>query len=63
MDSHTGLSTQILNNPDLSQKLLDELVPIIYRELSAGLIIGDNAVNVRARLITSCTATPRHRRN
>ena len=30
MDSHTGLSTQILNNPDLSQKLLDELVPIIY---------------------------------
>ena len=29
------LSAQILNNPDLSQKLLDELVPIIYKGLKA----------------------------
>ena len=29
MDSHTDLSTQILNNSEISQKLLDELVPII----------------------------------
>jgi type I restriction enzyme R subunit len=33
MDSHTDLSTQVLNNPDLSQKLLAELVPIIYTAL------------------------------
>ena len=35
MDSSADLSAQILNNHDLSQKLLDELVPIIYRELKA----------------------------
>ena len=35
MDSHTDLSTQILNNPDLSQKLLAEFVPIIYSGLKA----------------------------
>ena len=35
MDSSADLSTQILNNPDLSQKLLDELVPIIYKGLKA----------------------------
>ena len=35
MDSSTDLSTQILNNPELSQKLLGELVPIIYKELKA----------------------------
>ena len=35
MDSSTDLSAQILNNPELSQKLLDELVPLIYRELKA----------------------------
>lgn len=29
------LSTQIINNTDLSQKLLAELVPIIYRGLKA----------------------------
>jgi len=35
MDSSADLSTQILNNPDLSQKLLAELVPIIYKGLKA----------------------------
>jgi type I restriction enzyme R subunit len=35
VDSHTDLSTQILNNPDLSQKLLAELVPITYSGLRA----------------------------
>jgi hypothetical protein len=33
MASSEDLSTQILNNPELSQKLLGELVPIIYRGL------------------------------
>jgi type I restriction enzyme R subunit len=33
MDSSADLSAQILNHPDLSQKLLAELVPIIYRGL------------------------------
>ena len=32
MDSSADLSAQILDNPDLPQKLLDELVPIIYRD-------------------------------
>jgi type I restriction enzyme R subunit len=35
MDSSADLSAQILNNQELSQKLLEELVPIIYRELKA----------------------------
>ena len=35
MDSSEDLSAQIMNNPDLSQKLLDELVPIIYKGLKA----------------------------
>ena len=35
MDSSADLSTQILNNPELSQKLLGELVPIIYKELKS----------------------------
>ena len=35
MDASEDLSAQILNNPDLSQKLLDELVPIIYKGLTA----------------------------
>jgi type I restriction enzyme, R subunit len=35
MDSSADLSAQILNNPELSQKLLGELVPLIYRELKA----------------------------
>jgi type I restriction enzyme, R subunit len=35
MDSSADLSAQILNNPELSQKLLGELVPIIYKELKA----------------------------
>ena len=35
MDSSADLSAQILNNPELSQKLLDELVPIIYKGLKA----------------------------
>lgn len=35
MNSNTDLSTQILNNPELSQKLLGELVPLIYGRLKA----------------------------
>ena len=35
LDASEDLSAQILNNPDLSQKLLDELVPIIYKGLKA----------------------------
>jgi type I restriction enzyme R subunit len=35
MDSSADLSTQILNNPDLSQKLLAALVPLIYERLKA----------------------------
>jgi type I restriction enzyme R subunit len=33
VDSHTDLSTQILNNSEISQKLLVELVTIVYRAL------------------------------
>ena len=33
MESHTDLSTQILNSPEIKQKLLGELVPIIYNSL------------------------------
>jgi type I restriction enzyme, R subunit len=33
MESHNNLSTQILNNPDIFQKMLAELVPIIYNEM------------------------------
>ena len=36
MDSSADLSTQILNNPELKQKLLGELVPLVYEELKAG---------------------------
>jgi len=35
MASSEDLSTQILNNPELSQKLLGELVPIIYQSLQS----------------------------
>jgi type I restriction enzyme, R subunit len=35
MDSSADLSAQILNNPELSQKLLGELVPIVYKALKA----------------------------
>ena len=35
MDSSADLSTQILNNPDIFQKLLSELIPIIYKDLAA----------------------------
>lgn len=35
MESHSDLSTQILNNPEISQKLMGELVPIIYKALKA----------------------------
>ena len=31
MDSSADLSTQILNNPDIFQKLLAELIPIVYK--------------------------------
>jgi type I restriction enzyme, R subunit len=31
MESDTDLSTQILNNSEIKQKLLGELVPIIYK--------------------------------
>ena len=33
MNSSADLSAQILNNPELKQKLLGELVALIYREL------------------------------
>jgi type I restriction enzyme R subunit len=33
MESHSDLSTQILNNSEISQKLMGELVPIIYKAL------------------------------
>ncbi|WP_231914413.1 hypothetical protein [Rhodococcus sp. LB1] len=36
MDSSADLSTQILNNRDLSQKLLGEILPSIYRRLNSG---------------------------
>ena len=35
MDASEGLSTQILNNSETSQKLLAGLVPIIYKGLKA----------------------------
>jgi type I restriction enzyme R subunit len=35
MDSSADLSTQILNNPDIFQKLLAELIPVIYKDLKA----------------------------
>lgn len=35
MESHTDLSTQILNNSEISQKLLGALVPILYQALKA----------------------------
>ncbi|MGO9154665.1 hypothetical protein [Mycobacterium sp.] len=35
MESHNDLSTQILNNPEISQKLMGELVPLIYKALQA----------------------------
>ncbi|MGO8937860.1 MAG: hypothetical protein ACLP3C_13360 [Mycobacterium sp.] len=35
MASHGDLSTQILNNPEISQKLMGELVPIVYQALKA----------------------------
>ncbi|MDT7764496.1 MAG: type restriction enzyme subunit, partial [Mycobacterium sp.] len=34
MESNTDLSTQILNSPEISQKLKGELVPIIYQALT-----------------------------
>jgi type I restriction enzyme, R subunit len=35
MESHGDLSTQILNNSENSQKLMGELVPLIYKALQA----------------------------
>jgi type I restriction enzyme R subunit len=35
MDSSTDMSAQILSNPELSQKLLGELMPLIYNKLKA----------------------------
>jgi type I restriction enzyme R subunit len=35
MDSSADLSTQILGNPDIFQKLLAELIPIVYKDLAA----------------------------
>jgi len=34
MESSADLSTQILNNPDIFQKLLAELIPIVYKDLA-----------------------------
>jgi type I restriction enzyme R subunit len=33
MASSEDLSTQILNNPELSSKLLGELIPVVYEGL------------------------------
>jgi type I restriction enzyme, R subunit len=35
MDSSAELSAQILNNAELSEKLLGELVPLLYNRLKA----------------------------
>jgi type I restriction enzyme R subunit len=35
MESHSDLSTQILNNSEISQKLMGELVPLVYKALQA----------------------------
>jgi type I restriction enzyme R subunit len=35
MESHGDLSTQILNNSEISHKLMGELVPLIYKTLQA----------------------------
>jgi len=35
MESSEDLSAQIINNPDIFQKLLNELVPLVYKELAA----------------------------
>jgi type I restriction enzyme R subunit len=35
MESSADLSTQILNHPDIFQKLLAELIPIICKDLAA----------------------------
>ena len=35
MDASEDLSAQILNNSEISQKLMGELVPIIYKGLKA----------------------------
>ncbi len=35
MESHNDLSTQILNNPELPQKQLGELVPLIYHGMKS----------------------------
>ena len=39
MASSEDLSTQILNNSEISQKLMGELVPIIYKALSVDGVI------------------------
>ena len=36
MDSHTDLSTQFFTNSEISQKLLAELVPVIYNGVEGG---------------------------
>jgi hypothetical protein len=35
VEGHNDLSTQILNNTEISKKLMGELVPIIYKALKA----------------------------
>jgi type I restriction enzyme R subunit len=35
MEPHNDLSTQILNNSEISQKLMGELLPLIYKALQA----------------------------
>ena len=50
MDSSADLSGQILNSPELSQKLLDELVPIIYKGLQAA---GTSMIRKRPELSDS----------
>ncbi len=35
MESSEDISAQIINNPDIFQKLLNELVPLVYKDLAA----------------------------
>ena len=62
LDASEDLSAQILNNPDLSQKLLDELVPIIYRRVLGVNPIAHGMVTQGDRLHSSFLAALCRRR-
>jgi hypothetical protein len=58
MDSSTDLSAQILNNPELSQKLLGELVPLIYKGFEGDSVNARGRSVRRGRLAAVRTMTP-----